>query len=69
MNEKDLQGLLQLAFPSATEHVPARDLWPAIVQRVESPPAWSWLDIALLAGATIGMLLFPSLLVLMALNL
>ncbi len=69
MNEENLKELLRSALPPATGQGPIRDLWPAIVQRIESPPAWSWLDISILAGVTIGILVFPSSLVLMALNL
>jgi len=69
MNEKNLKELLRSALPPAARQGPARDLWPAIVQRIESPPSWSWLDIGILTAATIGILAFPSSLVLMALNL
>ena len=69
MNEEKLNELLRSALPPESVQGPSRDLWPAILQRIESPTVWTWLDACLLASITIGMLIFPRMLVLMALNL
>jgi len=59
MNENDLErakNLLQQAIqPIGAETGPARDLWPAVLRRLDDRPAepagkWVWLDFALLAA-------------------
>jgi hypothetical protein len=56
-NEDRLKKLLQDALPPVeTEPNPGRDLWPAMLRRLDARPAepapitWSWFDAALLAG-------------------
>jgi hypothetical protein len=39
--------------------VARRDLWPAVVTRIDAPPEWRWLDLSLAAAIVIVLLVFP----------
>jgi hypothetical protein len=56
----DLKRLLKGALPRVSTEPPKRDLWPAVLQRLDSRPVRvPWWDWALLAGATLLLCLFP----------
>ena len=63
MKERDddrLKTSLQQAFPPLDEE-PARDLWPAVLRRMDAQPAMQpWFDWALLAALVGVAALFPS---------
>jgi hypothetical protein len=54
MNADDqnrLKKLLQEAVPPVPDEAePGRDLWPAVLRRLDAKPATPWYDWALLAG-------------------
>jgi hypothetical protein len=63
MNEReldDLKKLLKESLSPVSTETPKRDLWPAMLHRLDAPqlrvPWWDW---ALLAGATLLLCLFP----------
>jgi len=69
MKENDqarLKNLLQQALPpiasgTAGEPEPGRDLWPAVLKRLDAPPARvPWFDWALIAGIAGAAVLFPA---------
>jgi hypothetical protein len=60
-----LKKLLQEALPLTANDEPERDLWPAVLQRLDAePPApgfnWAWFDGALAAGLVGAVALFPA---------
>jgi hypothetical protein len=66
-DEDRMKQLLQQALPPVeAEPEPGRDLWPAMLRRLdakpESPPLFSWasLDWALLAGLVAFAAFFPA---------
>jgi hypothetical protein len=73
MNDDRLKLLLHSAFPKPDGQRPSRDLWPSIVDRIQAPPAWSWLDISVaagvLAGLAIVLVMLPKALLLLAYHL
>ena len=63
MNEREMdemKRLLKEALPPMGESDPRRDLWPAVLRRLDERtvrvPWWDW---ALLAGAALLTLFFP----------
>jgi hypothetical protein len=65
MNEHDrdrMKMLLQQALPPVEgEPEPSRDLWPAVLRRIDSrPTAVPWFDWALLGGLVGLVALFPA---------
>ena len=60
-----LEQLLRAALPPA-DGEPAADLWPRVLARVETPPAWSRIDIGLAGLIGITLLLYPEGLYLLA---
>jgi anti-sigma factor RsiW len=62
MNDDRMKKLLQEALPPLDgEPEPSRDLWPAVLRRLEARPAVPpWFDWALLAGLLGLAGLFPS---------
>jgi anti-sigma factor RsiW len=70
MNEHDedrMKKLLQQALPPVeAEPEPARDLWPAMLRRLDAKQAapapifWSWFDAALLAGLAVFAIFLPA---------
>jgi hypothetical protein len=61
-DEERIRKLLQQALPPAGgEPEPGRDLWPAVLRRLnEKPDGLPWLDCALLAGLIAFAALFPA---------
>ena len=65
-NEDDrIQHLLKQALPPVDAATgPERDLWPALLRRLDSQPAphagWVWFDGALLAGLVAFAALYPA---------
>lgn len=57
-----LKRLLQQALPPVeTDPEPARDLWPAMLRRLEErPPAVPWFDWALAGGLAALFVVFPA---------
>ena len=68
-DEERLQRLLRVALPASSDHGPARDLWPQVVARVQTRPAWTWVDMAVTAGVATALLLFPEWVFLLAYHL
>ena len=58
----DLRALLRQALPPVQARPPARDLWPAVLDRRPPSPSWSWLDLGATAAIAILLSLFPELL-------
>ena len=54
MSEERLKNLLHSAFPQPDSQNPSRDLWPSIVDHIQAPTAWSWLDMSVAAGVVAG---------------
>jgi hypothetical protein len=54
MSEDRLKNLLHSAFPQPDSQNPSRDLWPSIVDHIQAPTAWSWLDMSVAAGVVAG---------------
>lgn len=61
-NEQDrMKKLLQQAMPRVEgEPEPGRDLWPAVLKRMDRRPAAPWFDWALLAGLGVCAAAFPA---------
>ena len=60
MNDSDrLSALLRAALPPTDNHLPARDLWPRVTERIDAPARWSTLDLALAAIVAFVLLMFP----------
>jgi hypothetical protein len=76
MNEHDrMKELLQQALPPVeSEAAPSRDLWPAVLRRLDANPdanpgakpanaphpSWIWFDCALAAGLVALVAVFPA---------
>ena len=66
LEEDRMKKLLQQALPPVdTEQGLQRDLWPAVLRRLDAKPArpissWAWFDMALLAGLVGVAALFPT---------
>jgi hypothetical protein len=64
-HEDRLKKLLQQALPPV-ELEPGRDLWPAVLRRLDAKvaapasPGWAWFDGALLAGLVGLVAIFPT---------
>ncbi len=73
MSDERLKNLLRSTFPALNSPTPARDLWPAIVDRIQGPAAWSWVDISVAAGVgagvAIALVMLPKALLLLAYHL
>ncbi len=64
MNERDqeqIDQLLKMTLPPVKAGAePRHDLWPAMLKRLEAPPAAvPWFDWALLAAAAACLAIFP----------
>ena len=65
-NEDRLKKLLQQALPPVeADPEPGRDLWPAMLRRLDARPAapqffWAWFDAALLAGLAVFAAFLPA---------
>ena len=66
LEEDRMKKLLQQALPPVdAEQGPERDLWPAMLRRLDARAArpmsgWAWFDMALLAGLVGIAALFPT---------
>jgi hypothetical protein len=58
-DDERLQQLLRTAFPSPGDRRGANDRSPAVVDRLQQRPEWTWIDLALAAGVATALLLFP----------
>ena len=68
-NEEEIKALLKEAFPPVDAGL-RRDLWPAMLQRFNAPPAaLPWYDLALIAGLAAVVVLFPKFVFLFAYHL
>ena len=54
-----LGELLRAAMPPTGDEMARRDLWPAIVERIERPARWSMLDLGLAAAVVLMLSMFP----------
>jgi hypothetical protein len=68
-DDERLQQWLRAAVPASSGLGPARDLWPLVVERLQTRPAWTWIDMAVSAGAATALLLFPEWVFLLAYHL
>jgi hypothetical protein len=59
MNDDRIADLLRTALARQDNPAPAHDLWPAVVDRLETRPRWSTLDLGLVAAVALALLLFP----------
>jgi hypothetical protein len=60
MNDEELvRTLLKSALPRVDLPRPARDLWPAVMQRARVTPRWSLGDWSAAAIIVVALLLFP----------
>ena len=59
MNDEGLAERLRAALPPTRDESVRRDLWPALVARLEERPRWSLLDLGLCAAVAGALLLFP----------
>lgn len=73
MSEERLKNLLHSAFPQPDSQNPSRDLWPSIVERIQTPAKWSWIDLCVAAGVVSGvttaLVMLPKALLLLAYHL
>jgi len=69
MSEDRVKNLLHSAFPQPDSQNPSRDLWPSIVDHIQAPTAWSWLDMSVVAGVAIVLVTLPKALLLLAYHL
>ena len=73
MSDDDLKNLLRSAFPQPDGQKPSRDLWPSIVEHIQTPAKWSWIDLCVAAGVvsgvTITLLMLPKALLLLVYHL
>ena len=58
MTDERLGELVRTAIPP-TDDDAARDLWPAVIGRIDQRTRWSALDLGLAAAATAALLVFP----------
>jgi hypothetical protein len=59
--EERLKEVLQGALPKVEAAQPSRDLWPAVLRRIdEKPSAPPWFDWALAGGLAAGAIFFPT---------
>lgn len=60
-DENRMKHLLKLALPPVGHAEPVRDLWPAMLRRMdEHPAAPPWLDWVLACGVAIFAVVFPT---------
>jgi len=59
MREDEVQSLLRSTLLPVDADVPARDLWPQVLTRIESRPAPHWIDIVLAVGVAALFALVP----------
>jgi hypothetical protein len=64
-----LRQMLRSALPPPSAREPSRDLWALVVNRIEAPAGWSWLDISLAAIVALVLVMFPQWLLLLAYHL
>jgi hypothetical protein len=73
MSDDRLKNLLSSAFPLPDSQKPSHDLWPSIVDRIEAPAQWTWIDLSVaasvLTGVTIALVMLPKALLLLAYHL
>jgi len=69
MTDDRLKELLRGAMPPSNDSGPARNLWPALAQRVDRGPEWSYVDLSLAAAVVVALVSFPELIWLMAYHL
>jgi hypothetical protein len=64
MNEQEwdrMKKLLQQALPTVeADAEPGRDLWPAVLRRMDTKPAMPWFDLALAGGLVALSAFFPA---------
>jgi hypothetical protein len=59
MDDNELMSVVRSAFPPAADAGPWRDLWPRVVDRVQSRPEADWIDLALAAVVAVLLVIFP----------
>jgi hypothetical protein len=66
---EEVRSALQKAYPPVDTEL-RRDLWPALLKRLEAPPTKvPWYDWALAGGLAGAMVIFPKLLLLLVYHL
>ena len=70
MTDRDrFEHLLRAALPPAVQGEPDHNLWARVVDRLDAPRQWSWVDLSLAAMVAIALLMFPEGLFLLAYHL
>jgi hypothetical protein len=69
MDDNELKAALRSAFPPPPDPWPSRDLWPRVVDRIQSRPAPGWIDLALAALVAMVLVIFPEWLFVLAYHL
>lgn len=69
MTDEHIKNLLRAAMPPAEQDVVAPKVWPRLSDRFERRTRWSYVDLGLAAAVTVGFLIFPEWLWLLAYNL
>ena len=69
MTDEHIKNLLRSAMPPTGEDVVAPEVWPRLSDRFERSTRWSRVDLGLAAAITVGFLIFPEWLWLLAYNL
>jgi hypothetical protein len=59
MRDDEIGVLLRSALPEVDARAPARDLWPQVVDRIDSRPSPHWFDIVLAAAVITLLALVP----------
>ena len=64
-----VEDLLRAAQPPVVTGEPGPDLWPRVVERLDTRPPMPWVDLGLLARVVMTLLMFPEGLFLLAYHL
>ena len=59
MTDDRLQELVRAAMPPVTDGGRARNVWPALVERLDRRTSWSLFDFGLAAAVAVALLVFP----------
>lgn len=70
MSENDrFERLLRAALPPTIAGAPGHELWTRVVDRLDAPRRWSWVDLSLAVFVAIMLSMFPEGLFLLAYHL
>jgi hypothetical protein len=69
MTDDELEKHLREALAPTSDSPARRDLWPALMQRLDERPRWSLIDVGLGIAAAVALLISPDRLWLIAFHL